>query len=511
MGYAKPIDSISLEIGLQRMTIEHRHLLEQLKLPDRFEDLRNALGDRLFELVVEPSGQTTRIFERASLSVKSRGSGLFSPILGGSGAGKTTLANSLSAFISTRYTKTANHKGEITFDSLNQTVKSVESTLRANETRVIPVNIDDRESDPPTENELNTIKRFLRGESRGSRCVVLWPVTRDDVARQISDNYQSIAGQSPIETPIPVNGPSPDQWQEIVSHTLALVNDIPNLSDLGVRPEDYDPHAYPTIGEFLRAISTDFNAELHELLLATRKPIRLIIAYASESYSSGVLSELTSGSVYGLLDSRALLDATSQSDIGKWWSKRRGLLTQTIMKLDARAYCLPPATSTAILAQYGPKSVVDSLSHIESHKIHPYRVREYLSRTDIGKYLADKQTSAYEARGRPPERAIKAVRELASSGGFQSGKDKTLNEAMCSAISDFLSNLGSPSDAKNEKQLSFTDIIPDNAFEFTDRVICIEYAWRSGDFLVKGNRSKVAQYALQKLRNYAETLGWVAE
>ena len=66
-------------------------------------------------------------------------------------------------------------------------------------------------------------------------------------------------------------------------------------------------------------------------------------------------------------------------------------------------------------------------------------------------------------------------------------------------------------DITAEKKLSFCPIIPDNAIFNNDSVICLEYTWRNGDYLISRHRSEIAQYVLTKLKNYARELGWFIE
>ena len=63
---------------------------------------------------------------------------------------------------------------------------------------------------------------------------------------------------------------------------------------------------------------------------------------------------------------------------------------------------------------------------------------------------------------------------------------------------------------KSEEILEFAPLIPDSRVEFDDYYLCIEFVWRSGDFL-QTKRSVVAQYVLTKLRNYARELKWTAD
>src|SRR5699024_9021874 len=116
--------------------------------------------------------------------------------------------------------------------------------------------------------------------------------------------------------------------------TLKLVNSVDHLDSLGVDPNAYNSNAFPTVGDFLDEISNDFVELLDNLLTSTRKPVRLVVVFASESGKAGVLSELSSGYRYGLVDADKLVAATPGSVIGKWWAQRMGVLVQTIVRLD---------------------------------------------------------------------------------------------------------------------------------------------------------------------------------
>jgi hypothetical protein len=326
----------------------------------------------------------------------------------------------------------------------------------------------------------------------------------------MAEKFEGITGAPPIELPLLVEGPTRDTWQETAVNTLRLSNQmIESLELIGVNPEDYDPASYNTIGAFLRQVSDDFTAFLYDLLQSTRKPLRLIILFASESADAGVLSQLTTSTRYGLLDGNALLDATPDSEIGRFWADRRGALTQTIVRLDGRALCLAPGTSIPALRRFGGEDLQVALADLGVVDRGEASVAESLARSDLGRALLGNDRATFEARGTPATQATPAFQVVAEQG-FTLGKDKGYNRSMAQALTAFASaqSLGSEA-AVPEEGLADSKLIPDNAIPFEDYTVCLEYTWRKGEFLTTGSRSTVAQYVLRKLRGYALDLGWL--
>lgn len=431
------------------------------------------------------------------------------PLVAHSGTEKTTLANSLAAHLPEYQSATVTHTGEISPAALSETARRGRERLKSNDTRILPLNIDHRESSPPSPAELAAIKLFLRAPSLGANCVVLWPETALSVAAEIAGSFVQIAGRPPIPLPLVVHGPDRNTWRDIAIHTLRLCNPVPSVEDLGINPAAYDPAEHPTLGEFMRAISHDFTANLVDLLQETRRPLSLAVVFVSESRNAGVLAQLTSASRFGLFDANALIDATPSSRIGVWWAARRGLLTQTILKLNARGYCLPPTASTSLLRRFGSAATQQVLSDAGTQDRGPARIREYLEKTDLGRYLTGQSSATSEGRGRPPEEALQAIRLLAQAG-FTAGRDKSLNHAMLDGLTALLADDSQYTNFRAETKLDFAELIPDNAIDRGDETVCLEYTWRTGDFLTTTNRSGVAIYVLEKLRNYCTALGWVA-
>ena len=487
------------------------HILRQLVFPARYESLIEHVGMEVARLVVAPPKATADIFETAAQSIHARGEGLFVPLYAISGTGKTTLANSLRSFFPGVFTETVSHLGDVTFDALKATGLEAIRDSTANENKIIPINVDHRESDPASSTELAAIKRFLRDPIVGRRVLLLWPETTEALGDQMSRDYANIAGRSPIDLPARVDGPPQEAWIPIAIHTLQLSNDVESLELMGVDPRDYDPAQFRSIGEFLRQISDDFTSQRLKLLQATRKPLRLAVVIVSASDNAGVLMHLTNSSKFGLLDSNALLDATKSSVVGRWWRTHRGLLTQMIVQLDARVFGMPPAVSIPILRRFGPDDVRRDLEAMGVRDHGTSSISKALSRSDLGKYLNGTVTPTYETRGTPSAVSSPAF-QLLGERGFTSGKDKELNKAVLEGVKSYLSERGiDAGDFKAEIGLEFAPLIPDNSFSLNGDYVCIEYTWRKGEFLGNGKRGDIAAYILQKLQNYARELGYVAE
>ncbi|MFF7612632.1 hypothetical protein [Streptomyces lavendulae] len=486
------------------------HLLEQLVFPARYEALATELGADLASLLVTPEIETQNLLEDAARGLMARGEGLFLPIYAPSGTGKTTLANNLDKFLPGLFLPTILFSGSVSADSLQRETANHLSKFAANDKRIIPINIDHREGSPPTGEELAEIKRFLRHPEGGSKALILWPDTQRELSESMSQAYSNIAGRPPIDLPVAISGPPRETWREIAKTTLRLVNSIDSLEDLGVDLSSYDPAAFTSLGGFLREISDDFSKLVTSMRREMRKALRLAIVFASESADAGILTHLTSSNQFGLLDGSALLDSSPDSEVGKWWKTRRGLLTSTIVRLDARAFSLPPSASVGILRRFGADDVKENLGKLGVRMPGELEVKRNIERCDLGKYLLGQSKSILETKGTPTTTSLLAFQYLAESG-FTAGRDKALNYAMADALSAFSTSLNLGYTTTAEKQLDFCPLIPDNSLNFESEAICLEYTWRASEFMVAKNRGNIAAYCLKKLRNYSRELGWAPE
>lgn len=489
----------------------HTHLLHELRLPSRYESLVAMVGEDVARLLVEPADETLEVFRQVALHVRARGRGLFLPLYAPSGTGKTTLVSNLATWLPKEFAGTARLAGgEVTTDRLVQATAALsqEQRLPANESRIVVVNVDDRESDPPSDKEISQIKSFLRQAGAGSRTVVVWPETSKKNADAMAADFEMRAGKSPIPLPVHIVGPVRQEWPGLAVETLKLANRLAKLEQIGVDPRTYDPNADPTLGDFLDRISEDFVALLADLLRSTRKPVRVVIAFVSESGNAGVLGELTGGARYGLLDADRLVSATPKSVIGRWWAGRAGLLVQTIVRLEARAVFITPSLAVPIVRRFGPEAAAEALDALGFKPKPPSEISTYFDRSEFGRLLKGEDSPTAEIRGNPAHDARAGYALLAQEYGLGSGNDKKLNRALADFLQVAQADLGVP---VSERRLPHIPLIPDLALDADDETTCIELHWRSGDFLTTTNRSEIAQYILKKLKAYAVEFGWASD
>lgn len=486
-------------------------MLQQLYLPDRYEGLRDHLGADLVRVLVGPPADMENAFLAVAQSIETTRRGVFVPAYGLSGTGKSTLANSLDHFYGDRFAPPVAHIGDIGDDRLEQTMGRAMAHLATNDDRAIPVVIDGREGEPASGPELAALKRFLRTDT-GQRAGVLWLETSKERAGTMSRAFEDIAGESSVELPLEIRGPDRDMWPGIARTTLELSNQVANLESLGVDPTDYEPAAFNSLGGYLARIASDFNAQTREMLGELAKPTQIVVAFASESRDVGPIAQLTEGHRLGLLNAHALVGATPGTDMGRWWSERMGLLTSTIVRLNARSYVLPPTVTVTALRRAGEDEVRRLL---EDHAVADVDPVPYWQRSDLGRFMLGEERDTPETRGNPSEPKIAAFRQLGAAGYFSSGRDRALNAAIARSLAGFLSAIGQDGEVTPEKQLETPrnhqgNIIPDILVEEPEIRTCIEITWRQGEWVTSSNRAAIAEYILRKLRGYASALGWVA-
>lgn len=243
----------------------HEHVLKELSLPDRYERLENKLGPEVARILIPPNENDISGIRALTADVLTRDEGVLVPLFGNTGIGKTTLVENVGQWLPSEFSSTLNYDGDLNYNGLNNAVLNFSKNLPANNRKIIPINIDHRENNPPSDGELSAIKRFLRTNTAGIPSIIFWPETNMEIAAALSERYVNIAGKVAITLPLACTGPNRKTWHDIARHTLTLSNKIDNLEMLGVDPLNYNTEEFSTLGEFLRRISQDFNLQILKL------------------------------------------------------------------------------------------------------------------------------------------------------------------------------------------------------------------------------------------------------
>ena len=165
----------------------HEHLLDEISLPDRYERLVGKVGAEVARIIIPPKSRMT--YQAVTLLARdaiTRDEGMIVPVFAGTGAGKTTFVENIGHWVPADFTTTLTYVGELTYDGLAAAVEEFKRDLPENNRKIIPINIDHRESNPPTDAELSAIKRFLRTKGGGAPSIVFWPEIDKSLAEQFA-------------------------------------------------------------------------------------------------------------------------------------------------------------------------------------------------------------------------------------------------------------------------------------------------------------------------------------
>ncbi len=487
------------------------HLLVEIDLPARYENLVDSLGPDIARILVSPSGDTLDLFRQAGIVTQTRRRGIFAPVVAPTGTGKTTLASNLQHWLPEAFGRSVVHQGAVGRSELLASVAEAYEHEAVDDRRAIPVVVEDREGSEPTDAELAQIKGFLRSGDYGSRCLLLWPEVDPALAERISRRYRQTAGNPGVPIPFEVAGPPRDLWREVAQLTLQLVNDVESLDSI-VDLDAYEPNSVPTIGDYLDQISADLSDRKHQLLSSTQRPIALTIVFASESTVSGVLEAFTGSRRLGLVEPQRVFQATRDSRIGRWWAPRLGQLASAVYRLDLRVIGLSPATSIPLVRYHGPDDARRAIAAVWKKTYSKAEIERTIERSDLGKYITGLDESITEGRGHPATSSTDAYACLVKKYGLTGGHDKRLNAAIGSALRQWNDDQGVGfASAAIESKLQGYEIIPDVTMSAENVDLCLEFHWRAGDFLVPTHRAEIARYILEKVKTYSVELGWVSD
>jgi hypothetical protein len=192
-------------------------LREELRVPDRFERLREA-GTGALRSIVVPVADALRIIDARFTDMRAAGRGSLMILRGDTGAGKSTFLDTVGLFRNDVVTVRVPSD-----DDIAQALGCMPSTTGA---RIVV--LEGREalgqvSAEALEAGMHAINAFLRTDA-GLNTLVVWPANTDDPTERLVDLATKLGGEALFGIGEPVQrfvGPSRDTFVEIAERTVA--------------------------------------------------------------------------------------------------------------------------------------------------------------------------------------------------------------------------------------------------------------------------------------------------
>jgi len=466
---------------------------ETLRVPDRFEGLRDAGSGALQSIIVPVQHALVAIDSRfGDLSAAGRGGLML--LRGDSGSGKSTFLDTLGLF----------RRGVVTeriaaSDDIGDALRATEPTASQ---RVIV--LEGREalgdvSSAALESGMHAINTFVRTEA-GRDTIVVWPTNTDDLTGSLVKLAEVLGSEALFGVGEPVerfSGPATNEFVTIASRTVAALNEGASLAALGVSEERAAEltNDAETIGRYLALIRKaliDNGARVRGLLPAEQFRMWTVVIAGNDPDAD--VAALTRGG-FALADIDRLMTSTGANIVQelKRYPDQLGILGTV---LDARIVHVDMVTILSIVREHGDKELHDLMRAASMSTQADKSAQSRLLGSELGLAMAG-QSLGTRKRGSKPgggtQQAFAGLAEIART------KDGLCNRAIGAALLE----AGLIESFETERSLG-------TELSFTSDVYCLrggepirlEIMWRSTT-----GRATIANYVLMKLGNYGRAIG----
>lgn len=465
----------------------------QLRLPDRFESLRDTREDQL-QVIITPVEETLRLMDGRFLDMQAAGRGGFMILRGGSGVGKSTFLNTVGLFREHVTTTRLARGSDIGADL---------AALPATKTPRVVV-LEGREalgqvSRPELEAAMHEVNQFVR-TAEGLGTLVVWPTNKDDLTALLVDLAHDLGDETLLDPDAPVTrfaGPPKDDFVSIAERTVGALNDGMSLAGLGISEQAARELAAEaeTIGSYLlriRRAAIAAGERVQGLLVRERYRLWTIVIAGTDV--EGDVAALTRGG-HAYADIDRLMSATGANVMKdlKAQPDQIGILGTV---LDARIFHLDMLCVLAVARQYGGEALHAAMKERGMQVSGDGGADDRLRTSDLGSVLAGQVLGT---RRRGPKAGDNTKEAFGKLTDIARQNDGLLNDA----IGRGLASIGLITGPETEKSLGTTLTFNSDLYAMhSSAPLRLEMMWRA-----KAGRADIANYVLRKVNNYGRAIG----
>ena len=347
------------------------------------------------------------------------------------------------------------------------------------------------------EKDLHSINSFIRSRL-GEKTLIVWPCNADDLQERLITLAERIGADSLLGVGKPMyrfSGPPPDQYIDIATRTIAILNEGASLVDLGIlegRAEKLINQA-KTIGNYLALLRKELlkNEKNVERLLAQERCKMWIVVIAGNNPGQEVA---TLSRVHSQADISCLMNSTQANIVEELqkYSDKVGILGTV---LEAKIIYLPIATARSLIISYADDKLQEKMKQTGMQTRKEPKAKERLIKSDLAKaFIAEPR--GLSRTSRPSNNSRKAFEKLSA---IAQKNDELLNRAIGKALQD----CGLVNDFKTEAELrGRINLRSDLLCETDSGLVRLEFMWKNWAY-----PSEIASYVLNKLQNYGKAIG----